>query len=94
MTRQSDIPALIESAIRRLDAIDDPLARKVLDLHGRKTLYPRDAVWMCEGCDPGEHAQGPPDWPCQTVALIGEHFGIDLTFAVLYARPVDGSLDA
>jgi hypothetical protein len=61
-----------ESARRQLAAITDPLARAILDLHHEDDLH------ECAGYDyQGWEAEG-PDWPCQTVRLVAEKYGIDL----------------
>lgn len=58
-------------AMRRLNAISDPLARKILALH-------RDCgsgTGECDALDdePGER-QG---WGCETTALIATHFAVE-----------------
>lgn len=52
-----------------LDALSDPVARLVLDLHG-------EAYSQCTGCDPGAYAGDGAEWPCATVLAIAEHYGI------------------
>lgn len=59
-------------AMRRLNSLDDPLARKVLALH-------RDCGSGTGTCDSGE--DGEPvarrmDWGCETTAVIAHHFGV------------------
>lgn len=66
----SDTQAWVES-MRRLNGINDPLARKILALH-------RDCGPQTGECgrddDVGDVGFG---WPCETVRLIAEHFGIE-----------------
>lgn len=80
-TREEDIAADLELAAtltakrdasrRQLDAITDPLVRKILDLHRR------DEYGDCCGCDHEGPAEYDASWPCRTVLLIAEHHGID-----------------
>jgi hypothetical protein len=59
-------------AMRRLNSIDDPLARKVLAIH-------RDCgsgTGTCDGNDPGEPIARRVDWGCETTAVIASHFGV------------------
>lgn len=51
----------------------EPVARMVLELHS-----PYEGGDECEGCDPGDSAEGPARYPCRTVRLIGEHYGITM----------------
>ncbi|CUR59112.1 hypothetical protein NOCA2570032 [metagenome] len=58
-------------AMRRLNAINDPLARKILALH-------RDCgsgTGECDSLDdePGERQE----WGCETTALVAAHFAIE-----------------
>ena len=58
----------------KIDAISEPVARAVLDLHARKARY---SNWqVCEGCDINGYEAEEPGWPCRTVVLIGNHYGI------------------
>ena len=65
-------------AVRSLDAITEPLARAILDHHkpdeydwrGSQTVY-------CEGCDMGCSCEA-ATWPCSTVRLIADRYGIDM----------------
>jgi hypothetical protein len=71
-----DIPAPVArwvDAMRRLNAIDDPLARKILVIH-------RDCGSGSGECDSGlddvpmsERAH----WGCETTAVIAAHFGVE-----------------
>jgi hypothetical protein len=56
-----------------LAKIADPVARAVLDLHA--TSHAREE---CDGCDLGTYAQDLPDWPCRTVLLIADRYGLDV----------------
>jgi hypothetical protein len=59
-------------AMRRLNAIDDPLARRILALH-------RDCGSGTGECDSGLDElpmATRADWGCGTTAVIATHFGI------------------
>jgi hypothetical protein len=70
--REAERPRLT-GAFRTLDAVDDPLARKILDLHGREVSY---GSARCKECvdDDGDGY----DWPCNTVIAVAEHYELDL----------------
>lgn len=60
-------------AMRRLNSIDDSLARSVLALH-------RDCGTgngTCDGNDDGEPIARRVGWGCETTAVIANHFGIE-----------------
>lgn len=61
-------------AMRRLNRIDDPLARKVLALH-------RDCGSGSGGCDSDEDDPSQMDrragWGCETTEVIADHFGVE-----------------
>ena len=61
-------------AMRRLNAIDDPLARKLLKLH-------RDCGSGSGVCDDTEDDPDPmgrrAGWGCETTEVIADHFGVD-----------------
>jgi hypothetical protein len=61
------------AAIRRLNAIDDPLVRKIVALH-------RDCGSGSGECDcdaaPVPIAER-TDWGCETTALIADHYGLE-----------------
>lgn len=58
-------------AMRRLNAIDDPLARKILALH-------RDCGSGTGECDSRDGELGERlGWGCETTALIAEHFAVE-----------------
>ena len=59
-------------AMRRLSAIDDPLARRILALH-------RDCGSGTGECDSGLDEMPMAmraDWGCETTAVIATHFGV------------------
>lgn len=55
------------------DDIADPLARVVLDLHRREG----DTRPVCIGCDADGFETEYPEWPCRTVRLVGQRFGLE-----------------
>jgi hypothetical protein len=61
-------------AIRRLNTINDALARRLLALH-------RDCGSGSGVCDSVDEEAVPMadrrDWGCETTALIASHFGVD-----------------
>lgn len=60
------------AAMRRLNAIDDPLARQVLALH-------RQCGGSSGPCDTGDHpvrVADRADWGCETTSVIASHFGV------------------
>jgi hypothetical protein len=81
-----DSPAPVSrwvDAMRRLNAIDDPLARKLLALH-------RDCgsgTGLCDSLDDDPvPVDGRSGWGCVTTELIASHLGVDYPSA---ARPRD-----
>lgn len=56
--------------LQQLDAITDPVARLVLDLHRRD---PHGAAYLCGS---GESAYYEATWPCETVLAVADLFGI------------------
>jgi hypothetical protein len=75
---------LYDAARPALAAIDDPLARAILDLHAADTEEHPE----CEGCEFGGYDAEAPEWPCSTVRLVAEHFGIELPDGgYLWRRP-------
>jgi len=59
-------------AMRRLNAVDDPLARRILALH-------RECGSGTGECDSGLEEMPKnknADWGCETTALIAAHFGV------------------
>lgn len=66
-------PARWLESQRRLYAIADPLARKVIELH-------RDCgsgTGECDSADELEIAGRSPYWGCETTALVAAHFSIE-----------------
>jgi hypothetical protein len=60
-------------AMRRLNSIDDPLARRILALH-------RDCGSGSGVCDSGfedEPIARRVDWGCETTSVIADHFGVE-----------------
>ena len=68
------------AARRRLNAIKDPLARRIIELH-------RDCGSGEGECDSGLDDPVPmaerTDWGCETTSLIAAHYGIE------YRTPAD-----
>lgn len=72
-----DSPAPVSrwvDAMRRLNTINDPLARKLLALH-------RDCGSGTGSCDSLDDEANPmdrrPNWGCETTELIADHFGVE-----------------
>lgn len=64
-------------AMRRLNSINDSLARRVLALH-------RDCgsgSGTCDGGFDGDPIAQRVDWGCETTAVIAHHFGIEYPVA-------------
>ena len=53
-----------------LRAVDDPVARAVIDLHGRTS------VGECTGCEFSGYEAEPPGWPCSTIGVVAQAVGI------------------
>lgn len=72
LTAEEATAAWVE-AQRRLNAITDPLARKLIALH-------RDCgsgSGECDGDDaPGSAVRG-RDWSCETTRIIADHFDVE-----------------
>jgi hypothetical protein len=60
-------------AVRRLNAINDPLARSILALH--RDCGSGDGECDCDS-DPVPMAER-IDWGCETTALVAGHYGIE-----------------
>lgn len=73
---------LLDAAASELDAIADPLARKILDLHGCDPC----AAECVECSEDGEESY-PVSWPCETVTLIAAHFGVEMPSGYFGSRP-------
>jgi hypothetical protein len=66
-------PARWIESQRRLNAITDPLARKIIELH-------RECGSGNGECDSGDEldpAGRQPYWACETVALVASHFNVE-----------------
>lgn len=64
-------------AMRRLNSIDDPLARRILALH-------RDCGSGTGACDSDfedEPIARRLDWGCETMSVIADHFQVDYPVA-------------
>jgi hypothetical protein len=55
--------------VAALDAVTDPVARVVLDLH-------KDDRGSCAGDDYSGYEGEPPGWPCRTVEAVAAALGI------------------
>lgn len=88
--RKAAATMIVPASIARLEHLDDPTARAVLDLHRRYAAWPEVTSWECAEC----RGEGEAEWPCTTVTTVANVHGIDLTDAWLFVRPTDGSLDA
>ena len=92
--RKATAALVIPASIRRLDALEDPVSRAVLDLHRRTTSgYSRTPWWECAVCHDGGDMGDRLQWPCPTVEAVAAVHGIDLTDDWVFRRPPDGSLD-
>jgi hypothetical protein len=59
--------------MRRLNGIEDPLARRILALH----RYCNNGIGNCDACEPENGVTaGLIMWPCETTEAIARHFGI------------------
>lgn len=89
---------LVAATFARLDAVDEPTLRAILDLHQR---HPLGSGWECQGCDAQGYEVDETSWPCRTIEVIIEtHLGVRLSTTGrprqqwgLVPRPPDGSLD-
>lgn len=59
-------------AMRRLNSIEDPLAREILALHRDCS----DGIGNCDACEPENGVRVGLTWPCETTEAIARHFGI------------------
>ena len=82
-----DTPAPVArwvDAMRRLNTINDPLARKLLELH-------RDCGSGSGVCDDIDDDPDPMDrragWGCETTEIIAAHFGIEYPVGAASDRP-------
>lgn len=82
--RKREAWRLYDAARPALDAITDPLARAILDLHHADEVeFPK-----CAGCDFGGYEAEEPEWPCRTVQAVAAQHGVELPDAgYLWSRP-------
>ena len=66
-------PARWIESQRRLNAITDPLARKIIELH-RECGSGNGECDSGDEFDPGDRQ---PYWGCDTVALVASHFNVE-----------------
>lgn len=74
-----DSPAPVSrwlDAMRRLNSINEPLARKLLALHGDCGSGTGVCDSVVDDPDP-DPMKGRRDWGCETTELIASHFGIE-----------------
>jgi len=57
--------------VTALDAVTDPIARIVLDLH-------KNGDGFCRGCDFDGYEAESPTWPCTTTTTVAEALGIEV----------------
>ena len=76
--------ALLDAAAAELAAISDPLARGVLDLHACA-----ETMAECSECSPDDEEGYGVSWPCATVRLVAERFGVTLPEGYFGSRPGD-----
>jgi hypothetical protein len=74
--------------VAALDAITDPVARAVLDLHSADTEPVGKGE--CQGCDIDGYECERPYWPCRTVITIAGLFGIEVHPDPRYAEQYAG----
>lgn len=77
--------AVYDAARAALDALEDPMTRRMLDLHSSPTVENPE----CAGCDYGGYDGAAPEWPCSTVRAIADHHGIRLPDRGIGTRPAD-----
>lgn len=70
--RSEHVAAWVQ-AMRRLNSIDDPLARKILALHRDCD----DGIGNCDACESEDGERVGLIWPCETIMVIARHFGIE-----------------
>lgn len=75
MTENPQIVA--RCAALNLTAITEPLVRAILDHHSPLISEGLSRTVYCEGCDMGCSCEA-ASWPCSTVALIADRYGIDM----------------
>jgi len=69
-----------EAYQRLLAAATDPLVRELVELHGPvpQWVQPDGTVtsWVCRGCEFSGYEADPPNWPCETSAVIAQRLGV------------------
>ncbi len=73
MHHSSEHMATWVEAMRRLNAVEDPLARAILALHRDCS----EGIGNCDACEPEDGETVGLTWPCQTTDVIARHFGIE-----------------
>lgn len=70
--RRAEMAARREELRERLAAAAGPLGRRILALHDF------DEHGECRGDELAGYEAEPPEWPCDTVRAVAEHYGIEL----------------
>jgi len=78
-------PARWLAAMRRLNAIDDPLARKIVALH--RDCGSGDGP--CNSDDDPDLTEDRAGWGCETTATIAQHFGVQTPEAHYCTRSIE-----
>lgn len=61
-------------------AQSDPLLLNLLQLHKPHAVcHPASIDWNCHGEPPGGYEWEYAGWPCETVGIIADHLGVELT---------------
>lgn len=76
--------ALLDAAAAELATISGPLARDIVRLHACA-----DDMAECVECSPDDEEGYGVSWPCATVRLVAERFGVTLPEGYLGSRPSD-----
>lgn len=71
--RAQHLASWVES-MRRLNAIKDPLARRLVALHRDCS----DGEGSCEACEAGSEQASGVSRACETMVAVAEHYGIEL----------------
>lgn len=58
-------------------AIFDEVVSAVLELHKPTPATHYGDYVECYGCDMGDYAEGPADWPCTTIMKINEFLRVE-----------------
>ena len=88
-----DVPALL----REGTGFQEPaggLAHACLAVwHLHTPVLDHGAYPVCEGCDPGQYADGRPEWPCSTAEALAGALGVSLPdhHDLAPRRPVEGT---